>query len=78
MDNPCIQCGKPRVDGKSWKEKIGTSVVTHIQTVCPDPKCQKIVDEAIAERKAKSALLIETKAKAKLAREKSLATPANA
>lgn len=70
MNNPCIECGKQRVDGKTWKVKVGISVITHTQTICPDPKCQKIVDKAIADRKAKSALLIEEKAKAKLARDK--------
>lgn len=73
MSNPCIVCGKQRIEGKSWKEKVGISVVTHTQTICPDPKCQRIVDEATAQRKAKSAQLIEDKAKAKLAREKAIA-----
>ena len=73
MNNPCIQCGKPRIDGKSWEEKSGVSPITHTQTICPDPDCQKIVDKAIADRKAKSANLIKVKAEAKLAREKLLA-----
>ncbi len=73
MANPCSVCGKERVEGKSWKEKLGTSVITHTSTICPDPICQKIVDKTIADRKAKSALLIKKKLDAKLAREKSLA-----
>lgn len=73
MNNPCIRCGKQRIDGKSWKEKLGTSVITHTQTVCPDDECQKIVDKATADRIAKNDLMIKTKAEAKLAREKLLA-----
>lgn len=73
MSNPCIRCGKPRVDGKSWKGKIGASDIVYSLTVCPDRECQKIVDKGIAERRAKSVLLIKEKAEAKLAREKLLA-----
>ena len=72
MSNPCINCGKPRIDSKSWKGKIGASVITYTLTICPDPDCQKIVDKAIADRRAKSALLIKEKAEAKLAREKAI------
>lgn len=70
MANPCVECGTERIDGKSWKEKTGTSVVTYTSTVCPDPDCQKIVDKAIEDRKIKSELLIKKKLDAKLAREK--------
>lgn len=73
MNNPCTQCGKQRIDKKTWKEKIGTQVITYTSTICPDPACQKIVDQAIADKKAKSDKLIKTKADAKLAREKALA-----
>lgn len=73
MSNPCVRCGKQRVDGKSWEGKVGASVVTYTLTVCPDPACQKQVDQAIAERKAKTASLLKAKEEAKLAREKLLA-----
>lgn len=73
MNNPCIRCGTQRIDGKSWKGKIGASIITHTQTICPDPKCQKIVDQAIADRKEKSELLNQKKIAAKLEREKLLA-----
>lgn len=58
------------MDGKTWKQKIGSSVVTHTLTICPDPACQKIVDKGIADRKEKSANLIKKKLEAKLAKEK--------
>lgn len=49
--NPCTRCGKQRIDGKTWKEKIvnhfGTSYITHTETVCPDKECQKIVQEKL-------------------------------
>ena len=72
MSNPCVNCGKQRVDGKTWKGKSGTSVVTYTSTICPDPHCQKIVDQAITDRKAKSALLIQKKLDIKQAKEKQL------
>lgn len=70
MSNPCVKCGKERVDSKSWEGKIGSSVVTYTLTICPDPECQKQVDKGIAERKAKTASLLKAKEDAKLAREK--------
>ena len=70
MLNLCINCGKPRVDGKTWKEKSGASVVTYTTTICPDSDCQQLVDKAIEDRKLKSSLLIKKKADAKVAREK--------
>ncbi len=73
MSNPCVKCGKERVDSKSWEGKIGASVVTYTLTICPDPECQKQVDQGIAERKAKTASLLKAKEDAKLAREKLLA-----
>lgn len=74
MSNPCINCGRQRIDGKSWKGKVGVSVITYTQTICPDPACQKIVDKAIADRKEKSEFLARKKIEAKLEREKLLAT----
>lgn len=73
MSNPCVRCGKQRLDGKTWEGKIGSSVVTYTQTVCPDSECQKQVDQGIADRKAKTASLLKAKAEAKLAREGLLA-----
>lgn len=73
MSNPCIRCGKQRIDGKSWKGKSGNSIVTYTKTICPDSECQKLLDKAIAERIAKNELMIKNKAEAKLAREKLLA-----
>jgi len=49
--NPCVRCGKERVDAKTWKEFVGKSLVTFTKTVCPDSLCQKIVDGQIEERR---------------------------
>ncbi len=70
MSNPCINCGTQRIDGKSWNGKIGTSLITYTQTICSDPACQKIVDEATAARLEKSELLAQKKIQAKIEREK--------
>ncbi len=73
MSNPCIKCGKERLDGKTWKEKNGTSVIVHTSTVCPDAECQKNVDKDIEERRAKADMLVQKKLNAKQAREKEFA-----
>lgn len=56
--NLCTRCGKPRITGKTWTEEVktysGVSKVTYTQTVCPDPNCQKQVEEKLAVEKAKS------------------------
>lgn len=70
MSNPCIRCGKERIDGKTWKGKVGVSPVTYTMTICPDKACQKVVDQGIADRKAKNAAILRAKEEAKLAREK--------
>lgn len=73
MSNPCIRCGRERIDGKTWEGKIGVSLVTYTRTICPDRECQKQVDQGIADRKAKTASLLKAKEEAKLAREKLIA-----
>ena len=58
FSNPCTRCGKDRIEGKTWKEEVatffGTSTVTHTDTVCPDPECQKIVEEKLEIQKQKT------------------------
>lgn len=70
MNNPCIECGKQRIDGRSWVQKSGISSITHTLTICPDPICQKIVDEATDARKAKAENLAKKKLQVKSDREK--------
>jgi hypothetical protein len=56
---PCTRCGKERVISKTWKEAVktftGVSMVLHTETICPDPTCQKVVDEQLAVQRAKYA-----------------------
>lgn len=70
MSNPCIRCGKQRLDGKSWKEKSGNNVITHTLTICPDKLCQKEVDQDILDRKIKAEALQKKKLEAKQETEK--------
>lgn len=57
--NPCTRCGRERIVSKTWKENVkiysGTSPVVHVDTVCPDQECQKVVDDQLAAQKAKRA-----------------------
>lgn len=62
ISNPCMRCGKQRIDKKTWKEKIeshfGVSYITHTETVCPDKKCQIIVKEKLDSLKLRAETLI--------------------
>jgi len=53
----CIRCGKTRVIVKTWKEviktSIGESLLVRSTSVCPDPECQKVVDQQLEEKRAK-------------------------
>lgn len=67
--NPCIRCGKQRIDGKSWKEKVvshfGTSYIVHTETKCPDKACQKIVEEKMQQLRDKTEAMKVLKEKQK-------------
>ena len=55
----CIRCGKVRIFSRRWKEKVdgkGT-MITHEESVCPDPECQKIVDQQFLEMRDRRARL---------------------
>ena len=63
-ETPCIRCGRERVFKRKWQEVVGKgSVITHVETVCPDSSCQAIVDAELATRREKR-LLLENKGKA--------------
>lgn len=64
IKNPCTRCGKERIESKSWTETLetffGSTTVTHTETVCPDPECQKIVEEKLDDaRRKKENLMLE-------------------
>jgi hypothetical protein len=50
-ESVCIRCGKTRVFSRKWKDSsdVKGSPVTHVETVCPDVECQKVVDEKFAK-----------------------------
>ncbi len=51
--NPCFRCGTERIISKRWEEPMydypDSPKVVHIEKICPNPDCQKLVD---AELKA--------------------------
>ena len=51
--NPCILCGKERIVTETHVEKVELSNVTYVTTTCPDPECQKKVDDMLSKEKAK-------------------------
>lgn len=52
MGNPCIRCGRERVDVKTYREyAAGNSLVTHTITACPDKACQEAVEKRFAKEK---------------------------
>jgi hypothetical protein len=53
VNNPCIRCGKQRIELNSCQKKEGSFLVTYTKTVCPDPECQKLVDKELAKEKSK-------------------------
>jgi hypothetical protein len=57
--NLCIKCGKQRIIVSTHKEIINNSVVTTKKMVCPDPECQRKVDEMLnaEEQKRHRAIL---------------------
>lgn len=58
--NPCSRCGKERIFAKTWNESIptvaGSTTIVHTKTICPDPDCQKIVEEHITAQAEKRAV----------------------
>ena len=53
MTNPCIRCGKERIEVRSWVEQGKSPAVTHTANSCPDAACQAIVEQMNAAREAK-------------------------
>ena len=50
----CIRCGKTRIFKRKWKEVFERGApIVHVETICPDSECQKIVDADLAVRIAK-------------------------
>jgi hypothetical protein len=71
---PCIRCGKIRIVKRTWTEKVGGSAVEYTMTVCPDPECQKAVEEQLQKKQDKLASIQEEskRRKAKIRNRKSI------
>ncbi len=52
--NLCIRCGKQRKVVRTWKSRIGVSVIINTETACPDVDCQKKVDSDNKKQRDKS------------------------
>ena len=63
VTNPCIRCGKQRIEISSYKKKEGSFMVTYTKNVCPDPECQKLVDKELNKEKQKRAKIKEESTK---------------
>ncbi len=63
--NPCIRCGKQRIPSRTWEENIqtysGVSLVVHTEAICPDEKCQEIVDKELSVEREKREAIRESK-----------------
>ena len=67
METPCIRCGKTRIVKRTLKETVNRGTpITHVETVCPDSACQKVVDAQFAEIREKRELQESKKTSVKL------------
>ena len=57
-ETPCIRCGKLRVFYRKWNYKADGKgfLITHVESVCPDSECQKIVDAQFTAMREKRLL----------------------
>ncbi|MBU2036003.1 hypothetical protein KKC36_00945 [Patescibacteria group bacterium] len=72
QNNLCPLCGKQRIVVKTYKEKIGNSVITYTEKICPDPVCQKKLDGQLAQEQKKRNLIIKAQKKREEERKKRL------
>lgn len=49
----CTRCGKARVVVKTYEKEINGSKILYKLTGCPDPECQKKVEEGLQKEKEK-------------------------
>lgn len=67
-NNPCYRCGKQRIISRTYTEIVNGSPVIYTESVCPDPKCQEMLNLQFAEEKAKRERFAANKAAADEAR----------
>ncbi len=51
--NICYRCGKERIITRTWKEKVWDSVIENTESICPDKKCQAIIEKDARKQKHK-------------------------
>jgi hypothetical protein len=70
--NPCVRCGKDRIISRTWVDNVGNYPITRTDTVCPDPECQKAVEEEIAAKQKKKDEMMDKKLREKEQRAKGI------
>lgn len=53
----CTRCGKERIVKDSHIEKLEKYTITYTATVCPDPDCQKIVENGLLAEENKRKIM---------------------
>lgn len=53
----CTRCGKERVVQSSYTEVQEKTTVVYTVTICPDPKCQEIVDQGLVTEQNKRKIM---------------------
>ncbi|OGY24948.1 MAG: hypothetical protein A2Y57_02360 [Candidatus Woykebacteria bacterium RBG_13_40_7b] len=53
--NPCIRCGKERIKGTEKTVVLNSSKTKVTIYICPDKKCQKIVEAGFAAKEERRA-----------------------
>lgn len=64
VSNCCVRCGRERIYSKSWEETTiaeNQTTITYTEMVCPDPECQKVVDEEWAVKKKEKETFAQNK-----------------
>ena len=64
----CPRCGKDRIVISSREEVVVNSTVVYTETVCPNPDCQKLVENMLKVEETKRTNLKIEKEKANLQR----------
>lgn len=59
----CTRCGKERIVKSSYEKRLEKTTVTYTVTVCPDPKCQKLVEKGLLAEEAKRKIMIDEQEK---------------
>ena len=70
--NICTRCGKLRVTVKTYKEKVGNSVVICTINECPDKLCQKIVEKQLRDDEKRRILVRDDQKKREILRKEAL------